>query len=130
MKILIVEDEFVSRTKLKYLMDEYGNCDIAVDGTEAVEAFKIAADAKKPYDLICLDIKLPGKDGHQTLEEIRSIEEEMGISLNNPVKVFMTTAMGDIENVSKSYQGLCDEYLQKPIEKKNLDEMVTKHNLV
>jgi two-component system chemotaxis response regulator CheY len=129
MRSLIVEDEFTSRMQIKYFLEEYGSCDIAVNGTEAVEAYMLAIAAKKPYNLICLDINLPEKNGHQVLEEIRKIEAETGISLANPAKIFMTTAMANPESVYGS-QGLCNEYLLKPIEKEKLDERLRKHNLI
>jgi len=130
MRILIVEDEFTSRMQIKYFLEEYGNCDIAVNGTEAVTAFKMAIDSKKQYDLVCLDIKLPDKNGHQVLKEIRDIEENMGKSLENPVKIFMTTAAADMKNISEAYRGLCDEYLAKPIEKERLVVKLTEHRFI
>ena len=57
MRSLIVEDEFTSRMQIKYFLDEYGSCDIAVNGLEAIEAYKMAIELQKPYDLICLDIE-------------------------------------------------------------------------
>lgn len=130
MRSLIVEDEFTSRMQIKYFLEEFGNCDIAVNGTEAVEAYKMAIEAKKPYDLVCLDIKLPEKDGHQVLAEIRQIEKEMGNALASPARIFMTTAVSDIKNVADAYYGLCDEYLSKPIEKEQLVERLMKYGLV
>jgi two-component system chemotaxis response regulator CheY len=130
MRTLIVEDEFTSRMQIKYFLDEYGSCDIAVNGTEAIEAYKMANDLKKPYDLICLDINLPEKNGHQVLEEIRKMEEAMGKSPADPVKIFMTTAMDSMRNVIDAYYGLCDEYLTKPIEKEKLVEKLRAHKLI
>jgi len=130
MRSLIVEDEFTSRMQIKYFLEEYGHCDIAVNGTEAIEAYEMANDAKKPYDLICLDINLPEKNGHQVLEEIRKMEEETGKSPANPVKIFMTTAMDSMRNVIDAYYGLCDEYLTKPIEKEKLVAKLREHKLI
>ena len=130
MRSLIVEDEFTSRMQIKYFLEEYGHCDIAVNGLEAVEAYKMANDAKKPYDLICLDINLPEKNGHQVLEEIRKMEEETGKSPANPVKIFMTTAMDSMRNVIDAYYGLCDEYLTKPIDKEKLVAKLREHKLI
>jgi two-component system chemotaxis response regulator CheY len=129
MRSLFVEDEFTSRMQLKYFLEEYGNVDIAVNGTEAVEAYRMALSTDKPYNLICLDIKLPEKDGHQVLEEIRRIEARIGRYYENPVKIFMTTAVANIESVYDS-RGLCNEYLLKPIEKATLIERLKKHNLI
>lgn len=130
MRSLIVEDEFTSRMQIKYFLEEYGNCDVAVNGTEAVEAYKMAIDVKKPYDLICLDINLPEKNGHQVLEEIRKIEDEMEKSPKNSVIIFMTTVMDNMRNVIDAYYGLCDEYLTKPIEKEKLVGKLMDHHLI
>jgi len=129
MRSLIVEDEFTSRMQIKYFLEEYGSCDIAVNGREAVKAYKMAIAENKPYNLICLDIKLPEKDGHWALKEIRNLEEDMGKSPEHPVIIFMTTAMADAKNVYGT-QRLCNEYLLKPIEKEMLDERLRKHNLI
>ncbi len=42
MRILIVDDELVSRKKTQKIMSQYGECDIAINGTEALEAFDLA----------------------------------------------------------------------------------------
>ena len=79
MKTLIVEDEFTSRRLLQKILAAYGECDIAIHGKEALEAFRLARDEREPYDLICLDIMMPEMDGQETLKMIRKTEEEMGI---------------------------------------------------
>lgn len=63
MKILIAEDDLASRQFLLQVLTGYGDCDVTVDGIEAVEAFTTAHKTKKPYDLICLDIMMPRVDG-------------------------------------------------------------------
>ena len=130
MRSLIVEDEFTSRMQLKYFLDEYGPCDIAVNGLEAVQAYKLALGEKKPYDLVCLDIKMPGRDGHQVLNDIRSIEEKTKNLPGNPVRIFMTTAMNNMEHVADAYYELCDDYLSKPIDKSTLVEKLREHKLL
>jgi two-component system chemotaxis response regulator CheY len=101
-----------------------------VNGTEAIQAYKASLDSKIPYDLICLDINLPGKNGHQVLKEIRRIEEMMGKSSANSVKIFMTTILTDMRIDSSYGIGVCDEYLTKPIEKEKLVEKLRQHHLV
>lgn len=131
MRSLIVEDEFTSRMQIKYFLEEFGECDIAVNGIEAVEAYKMSIEANKPYDLICLDIKLPEKDGLKVLKEIREMEEEKDSTSSEKVtKIFMTTAVGDMKNVNDAYYHLCDEYLVKPIEKGRLVEKLIEHHLI
>ena len=120
MKYLIVEDDFVARKLLQRYLSSYGDCDIAVDGNEAVEAFNQAMDEKEPYDLICLDIMMPNMDGREALKAIRQIESEHGISGLDSVKVIMTTALGDSKNVMGAFREGCEVYIVKPVEKDKL----------
>ncbi len=124
MKCLIVEDNFTARKLLTMYLSSCADCDIAVDGNEAVEAFSQAMDEKDPYGLICLDIMMPNMDGREALKAIRQIESEHGISGLDCVKVIMTTSLGDSKNVMGSFREGCEAYIVKPVEKdKLLQEM-------
>ncbi len=124
MKCLIVEDDFAARRLLQRYLSSYVVCDIAVDGNEAVVAFRQALDEKEPYDLICLDIMMPNMDGREALKVIRRIESEHGTSGLDGVKVIMTTALGDPKNVMGAFREGCEAYIVKPDKKdKLLEEM-------
>ena len=124
MKCLIVEDDFAARRLMKMYLLNYSDCDIAVDGNEAVEAFGLAMDEKEPYELICLDIMMPNMDGRDALKVIRQIESKHGISGLDCVKVIMTTALGDSKSVIGSFREGCEAYIVKPVRKdKLLEEM-------
>ena len=120
MKTLIVEDDFASRKLMHKYLAPLGECDVVVDGQEAIEAFQIAMDEQEPYDLICLDIMLPKKDGQEVLKELRKIEERHGLFGNDATKVIMTTALGDAKNVLNAFRSQCEAYLQKPISQEQL----------
>jgi len=121
MKCLIVEDDFISRRILKELLAPYFDCDIAVNGEEAVTSFNLAHEATYPYDLICMDIMMPEVDGNEALARIRAAEKLMGIPQSLEVKVIMTTALDDPQTVIKSYyKGGATAYLVKPISKQKL----------
>ncbi|SJZ95952.1 two-component system, chemotaxis family, response regulator CheY [Trichlorobacter thiogenes] len=121
MKCLIVEDDFISRRILRELLGAYFDCEIAVDGEEAVTAFRLAHDAKSPYDLICMDIMMPKMDGREALRLIRQLEKELEVPPNLEVKVVMTTALDDPKTVFDSfYQDGATAYLVKPISKQKL----------
>jgi len=131
MKILIVEDDFVSRIVLQKMLEAYGKCDIAVNGKEAIEAFKFSMQLQEPYDLICLDIMMPEMDGKAALKEIRKLESENAITPEREVKIIMVTALDTPRDVIQSYyEGGCSAYIVKPINKKKLYSTVKDLGLV
>ena len=93
MKILLAEDDFVTRKFMTNFLSKYGECDVTVDGMEAVDAFMMALEDDDPYDLVCLDIMMPAMDGYQALMGIRNLEKERNIPKEKEAKVIMTTAL-------------------------------------
>jgi two-component system chemotaxis response regulator CheY len=120
-KCLIVEDDFISRRILKELLAQHFDCDIAVNGEEALASFRLAHEGKRPYELICMDIMMPGIDGQEALRCIRELEKEMGVPPKFEVKVIMTTALDDPKTVINAfYKGGATSYIAKPISKQKL----------
>ena|ERR1022692_1640703 len=119
MKTLIVEDDFTSRLFLQTVLSRFGECHIAVNGREAVEAFRAALESGERYDLICMDIMMPEMDGQAAIRLIREREANAGL-FSKGVKIVMTTALADVKDVSAAFQGLCDSYLMKPINVRRL----------
>jgi len=130
MKTLIVEDDFICRNVLQKFLSPHGECDIAVNGTEAVKAFSMAMQQGPRYDLICLDIMMPEMDGQAVLSTVRGIEKERGIGGHDGVKIIMTTALNDPKNVMQSFREQCDGYLVKPIDKLKLMQMLSELRLI
>ncbi len=130
MRILIAEDDLASRKFLFQVLSAYGECDITVNGMEAIEAFLLALDEEKPYDLICLDIMMPKVDGIKALKAIRSIEKQKDIDPLKRVKIIMTTALNDTEIVFDSFETGCEAYAAKPIDTKKLIEVIKKLDLI
>lgn len=122
MKILIVEDDPASRRLMLAYLAPLGPCDQAADGAEALDAFTRALDRDEPYDLVCLDIMMPGMTGHEVLRTIRGTEEERGIF--PPARVIMTTALRDRDNVMAAFSNQCEAYLVKPIDRGQLLEKI------
>ena len=116
MRVLIVEDDFLSRNILRDLVSEYGVCDLAVDGEEAIMAFDLAWEDGAPYDLIFMDIMMPGTNGLEAVKRIRAMEKERGINGRRESKIVMTTALGDPKTVFEAYnKGGATSYVTKPI---------------
>jgi two-component system chemotaxis response regulator CheY len=131
MRVLIVEDDFSSRKILQSILSVHGSCDIAVDGNEAIDAYKMSWLKNEPYDLICMDIMMPNVDGLQALAEIREIERDMDVKEKDRVKVIMTTALDDPQTVVESYYKLgATSYIVKPIGKQKLLQKVEKLGLI
>ncbi len=123
MRILIVEDDFGSRRMMQKLLDSYGSVDVVVDGEEAVEAFRLAWEESRPYDVVFMDIMMPKMDGHEALKRIRELERETGVKPMNEVKVIMTSVLEDPKNVIEAYYGgSATSYLIKPIDREKLDD--------
>jgi two-component system, chemotaxis family, chemotaxis protein CheY len=131
MKVLIAEDDFTSRKLLQSILSVYGTCHVAIDGREAVDAFRTAWEENAPFDLVCMDIMMPNMDGHEALEQIRIIERERGVPPEREIKAIMTTALGDPHNVVKAlYRESAAAYLVKPIGKQKLLEEVRRMGLI
>jgi two-component system, chemotaxis family, chemotaxis protein CheY len=131
MKALVVEDDAVSRKLLQSILSPHCDCHGAVDGQEAVDAFRSALDEDAPFDLICMDIMMPNMDGHEALTRIRSIEKDRGTPPEKLTKVIMTTALSDPQNVVKAlYREGAATYIVKPVEKDRLLEELRRMGLL
>ena len=123
MKILIAEDDAVSRCTLQGVLAPYGESYLAENGETALEAFTDALCRKSPFDLICLDIMMPKLSGMEVLDAIRKFEEDIGIGGLAGVKIIMTTAVEDKREVLGAFKLGCEAYILKPI---NAAELLSK----
>lgn len=130
MKILLAEDDFVTRKYMSNFLSKYGECDVTVDGMEAVDAFMMAMEDSEPYDLVCLDIMMPVMDGYQALVGIRNLEKERNIPADKAVKVIMTTALNEEKNVKMAFELGCTIYSGKPIDQERFDQALRKLGLI
>ncbi len=130
MKILIAEDDLVSRNFLNKFLEKYGDCDLVVDGLETIDAFLMALKDHAPYQLICLDIMMPKVDGIKTLRAIRELEKQYGVAPEKRVKIIMTTALAEAQVVRTAFEYGCEAYAAKPIDTKKLIEVMGKLGLI
>ena len=127
MKILIVEDDKAGRLLMERFLADYGECDTVDDGKGAIELFRDAIDRGEPYQAVLLDIMLPSMNGHEVLRAMRESEKQKGVRPADLVKVIMTTALGDPENIVRAFnEGRADSYLVKPVERETLEEELQK----
>ena len=125
MKTLIVEDDSTSVNFLAAALEMHGKVDVAENGIMALGMFMI-----NRYDLVCLDMNMPGISGHEVLKHIRAYETVCGIPLGKGAKVFITSSVQDSPTVFSAFRESCDEYLPKPLDLNKLMEYLVKYNLI
>ena len=130
MRILLAEDDYLTRKAMDNFLSKYGECDVTVNGMEAVDAFMMALEDDEPYDLVCLDIMMPVMDGYQALMGIRNLEKERNIPKEQEAKVIMTTALNDEKNVKMAFDLGCTVYSGKPIDQDRFEQVLKKFGLI
>lgn len=130
MRILLAEDDFVTRKFMMNFLSKYGDCDVTVDGMEAVDAFMMALEEDEPYDLVCLDIMMPVMDGYQALIGIRNLEKERNVPASKAAKVIMATALNEEKNVKMAFDLGCTIYSGKPINQERFEQALKKLGLI
>jgi DNA-binding response OmpR family regulator len=112
-RILVVEDESHIAEGLRFNLEAEGHqVEIAGDGEDALDRMLVK---NQPYDLVLLDVMLPGKDGFAVAHELRRRQ--------NFAPILMLTARGRPEDVLKGFESGADDYLPKPF---NLDILVAR----
>lgn len=117
MRILIVEDEMVSREKLRVILDNVAVCDDVPDGESALDAFKKAWEMRAPYDVIMLDINLPSMSGMDVIMEVREMEKQMDLPKQKSTKIIMTTSNAERDYLITCMTAGCNGYVIKPFTK-------------
>ena len=106
-RVLIVEDEQHLAEGLRFNLEAEGYAADVVDtGESAVE--RLIGAQRQQYDLVVLDIMLPGKDGFAVVKELREARQF--------VPVLVLTARGRPEDVLQGFEAGADDYLPKPTE--------------
>ena len=125
MKILIVEDDGVSRKYMHSLLSQYGECDIVIDGLEALDSFLLALKTNKLYDFVFLDVMLPKVDGMKVLKTMRELETQKGLMLEKRAKIILTTALSQTDFVKNAADS--DGILEKPVSAERVTELLVKY---
>lgn len=128
LKILIAEDDAISRKVLWKVLENYGDCDMVINGIEAIDAILMSITDETPYDLICLDIMMPKVDGIKVLKTIRDLEKQNAIK--KPAKIIMTTALSEQKVVEEAFANGSDAYANKPLDIDKFIEVLNNFNIV
>jgi two-component system chemotaxis response regulator CheY len=77
-----------------------------------------------------MDIMMPEMDRKTALRQIRDLETTRGICSTNGAKIIMATALDDIKTVADSFHELCDAYVTKPVDARQLLGLVRSFDLI
>lgn len=106
-KLLVVEDEVTLADNIKEILTDIGEITLAYDGEEGL--FEAESGV---YDLILLDLMLPGKNGYEVLAALRE--------QNIQTPVLILTAKDGLEDKVTGFQKGADDYLTKPFYREEL----------
>jgi len=112
LKALVVDDEAPARSELRYLLGEAGGVEIVGEAGNAVEALQLIKAI--PYDVIFLDIQMPGLSGVQLAEVLSG--------LTRPPSIIFVTAHS--EHAVKAFEVKATDYLVKPVELDRLKQAI------
>ena len=112
-RILLVEDEAHIAHGLRFNLEADGHTVAVTDRGE--EALKRLLERKENFDILVLDVMLPGQDGFSVARELRAS--------HNYIPLLMLTARGRPEDVLKGFESGADDYLPKPF---NLDILMAR----
>ena len=128
MKCLIVDDEVFCREFVATLLRDIADCDQASDGGAALTKFTQAQKSDDPYDLVILDIMMPGMSGHDTAKAIRALEKDEQSS--KKVNIIMLTALNSANDAMESFcEAQSAAYLVKPVSRDGLFNVISKLGL-
>ena len=112
LKALVVDDEAPARAELRYLLDEAGGVEVVGEAGNAVEALQLIKAI--PYDVVFLDVEMPGLSGVQLAEVLTSLDK-------TPALVFVTAYS---EHAVKAFEVAATDYLVKPVELARLKQAI------
>jgi CheY-like chemotaxis protein len=119
MKVLVAEDDSTIRQMIGALLARRGvPCSLAEDGESAVDAWE-----GESFDMIFMDVQMPGMDGLEATRIIRQKEQERG----GHVVIIAMTAHTMPEDKEECFQSGMDNYISKPIVFDELLALIEKH---
>jgi PAS domain S-box-containing protein len=119
-RVLVADDNETNRRILHHQLSSWGIADVAVDsGSAALEELRRAAASGRPFDLLLLDMQMPGMDGLSTARAVRSDAQIAA------VQIMLVSSLGSREETSLALQQkVIDASLMKPIRQSQLFDAI------
>jgi PAS domain S-box-containing protein len=120
LSILIAEDNEINALLARALLTRLGHRPIiAGDGEAAVQSWTAARAVGRPYDLVLMDVQMPGMDGLEAARRIRAAETQAG---DRPVRMLALTANAQADDRAACLAAGMDGLLVKPLDRERLRE--------
>jgi two-component system chemotaxis response regulator CheY len=130
LRFLVVDDDAVSRQKMKKILETVGDCTIVDNGQKAIALFLTALDENRFFHLITLNYSMPELSGLEVLSLLRKLEIASKVSTRDCSKIIMVSSHSGKENVIACLQAGCDEYMVKPFDKKAVFQRLQKLKVI
>ena len=122
LSILVAEDNEINALLARALLTRLGHRPtIATNGEAAVESWLAARASGSPYDLVLMDVQMPGMDGLEAARRIRAVEAQSG---DKPTRMIALTANVQIEDREAALGAGLDDLLMKPLDRERLREVL------
>ncbi|HLW71173.1 MAG TPA: ATP-binding protein [Candidatus Binataceae bacterium] len=120
LSVLVAEDNEINALLMRSLLSRLGHqAVIATSGEEALESWLSANSAGTPYDLVLMDIQMPGLDGIETTKRIRVREAALG---GRKTQILALTANTLVEDRYACFEAGMDGFLIKPLDREKLGD--------
>jgi len=122
MKILVAEDTPASQFVIRLILEQFGHeVTLVENGAMAVQAFE-----RQAFDLIFMDIQMPGMDGHAATREIRAIEAERRATGNDQpaVPIVGLSAFAQPIDRQAALDSGMTSYLSKPVKTEHIEQVL------
>jgi PAS domain S-box-containing protein len=123
LSVLVAEDNEINALLMRSLLTRLGHqAVITTNGEEALESWLAAKSAGTPYDLVLMDIQMPGLDGIETTKRIRV--NEAGAGRRTPVLALTANTL--VEDRYACFEAGMDGFLVKPLDREKLADALNR----
>jgi PAS domain S-box-containing protein len=123
LSILVAEDNEINALLARALLQKLGHRPaVAASGQAAMESFQAAHSAGLPYDLILMDVRMPGIDGLEATRRIRAVEQASGA---RRTPIIALTANAFPEHREACLEAGMDGFLSKPLDREKLAALLS-----
>ncbi len=113
MRTLVIDDNLEYAQMLQMALKPFGAVDVAENGTEGFKAFCNALKNESAYQLICLDVNMPMRDGFETVQYIRMMERKLFLDEDQLVRIILVSGYAEHPNAHRALKAGAEALMSK-----------------